>query len=93
MERNNNEYQEALEKIKNTNILKAGSSGLTVGDRHESEFKLLQELIDLNTSKKVQWLWEDEPSCPNCGEVIEADNSKRCEFCEQKLDWSEDNGN
>lgn len=48
------------------------------------------ELVKHTTPKKVVWIYDDEPLCPSCSEAIDAGNQDLCEFCGQRLDWSED---
>lgn len=47
------------------------------------------ELVDHTTPKKVVWIFADEPLCPSCSEAIDAGDQDLCEFCGQRLDWSE----
>lgn len=49
---------------------------------------ILQELIILNTPTNPSLVYEDEPLCPNCGELIE-EYDDHCEECDQRIDWSE----
>lgn len=48
------------------------------------------ELVEHTTPKKVVWIYDDEPLCPACSEAIDAGDQELCEFCQQRLDWSED---
>lgn len=47
------------------------------------------ELVDHTTPKKIIWIYDDEPVCPACSEAIDAGNQDLCEFCGQRLDWSD----
>lgn len=47
------------------------------------------ELVEHTTPKKVVWIYDDEPLCPSCSEVIDAGDQDLCEFCGQRLDWGD----
>lgn len=51
--------------------------------------ELINKLIEEHYPKKVVWIYDDEPLCPSCSEVIDAGNQDLCEFCGQRLDWSD----
>lgn len=86
-----NKYQEALDKIKNM-----GDKDL-FNEFHIEWVNTLQKLVDKETSKKPSFLnyggyklgnWH----CPNCDSIIILDSRKpkppkRCEECNQLLDW------
>lgn len=46
------------------------------------------EALEKTTPKKPNWVYNDEPLCPNCGGVLD-DSDPVCEYCHQLLDWSE----
>ena len=48
--------------------------------------KVLAELIEKQTPKKPNGVYDDEPLCPHCQEVIE-DGDAMCEACHQLIDW------
>lgn len=47
------------------------------------------ELVEHTTPKEVVWIFDDEPICPSCSEVIDDGNQDLCEYCGQRLDWGE----
>ena len=62
----------------------------------KDELDLISQLIDEHfklvnhtTPQKPLWTYDDEPICPDCGEAIDAGNQDLCEFCSQRLDWSD----
>lgn len=46
------------------------------------------EALEKMTPTKPNWIYEDEPMCPNCGEIMD-DGENPCECCNQLIDWSE----
>lgn len=76
-----NKYQEAIKAIKS--------------NYPPSNYSMLREALDLAiilleraTPKKPNWIYDDEPLCPNCGEVLDG-TEEHCDGCDQRLDWSE----
>ena len=78
-----NKYQEALDKLKNM-----GDKDL-YNERHLEWLNILQELVDKEIPKKVEYYYCDDGygSCPKCHWVLEHERSY-CEVCGQALDWS-----
>lgn len=87
---NYEEYQKALDSICNR----------CFGDGPK---KVLQELVDKATPKKVLGKWKpdydpklyypDSYHCPSCSRQLRRDRSyKYCPRCGQKLDWSDKDG-
>lgn len=94
-----NKYQEALQIIREVLhswfITKRSGEKTLLGN----QINTLQELVDKETPKKPSFLnyggyklgnWH----CPNCDSIIILDSRKpkppkRCEECDQLLDWSE----
>lgn len=50
--------------------------------------EVLQELIEKSTPKNANWIYDDEPLCPCCGEVLDT-SEVLCPKCGQRLDWSD----
>ncbi len=76
-----NKYQEAIKAIKS--------------NYPPSNYSMLREALDLAiilleraTPKKPNWIYDDEPLCPNCGDVLDG-TEEHCDGCDQRLDWSE----
>ena len=92
------DYEESLNYLtSNCNLQGIGAS--TVGEISKSKatncinnlIKEYFELVEHTTPKKPVWIYDDEPLCPACSEAIDAGNQDLCEFCGQRLDWSEEN--
>ncbi len=53
----------------------------------------LEELVERDTPKKIEYDDFEEPCCPDCGEVqctnVYATNNCFCPYCGQRLDWSD----
>ena len=76
-----NKYQEAIKAIKS--------------NYPPSNYSMLREALDLAiilleraTPKKPNWIYDDEPLCPYCGEALDG-TEEHCDGCDQRLDWSE----
>lgn len=48
----------------------------------------IKEIMEKATPKKPNWIYDDEPLCPNCGDVLDG-TEEHCDGCDQRLDWSE----
>lgn len=57
-------------------------------EEQEEATKLAIEALKKQTPTKPNWVYDDEPLCPYCQEVIE-DGDAICENCHQLIDWSE----
>lgn len=44
------------------------------------------EALEKMTPTPPNWIYEDEPLCPHCGEVMD-DGENPCECCNQLIDW------
>lgn len=86
-----NKYQKSLNYI----------SELAAWTRSDSDVEqhkdLIQELIDKETPMKPIKETNNEDyfiNCPKCGDLVYVDDWNaylhRCEWCGQKIDWSED---
>jgi membrane protease subunit (stomatin/prohibitin family) len=55
--------------------------------------EILEELVERDTPKKIEYNDYEYPCCPDCGEVqcpnVYAMNNDFCPYCGQRLDWSE----
>ena len=58
------------------------------GGEHHEAMKVAIEALEKMNPKKPNWIYEDEPMCPNCGEIMD-DGENPCECCNQLIDWSE----
>ena len=58
------------------------------GGEHHEAMKAAIEALEKMTPTKPNWIYEDEPMCPNCGEIMD-DGENPCECCNQLIDWSE----
>lgn len=81
-----NKYQEALNNVKR----------VYVESNHydEEDIRLLQELVDKETTKKFKKIMDYSVACPNCGHHLDklyGRNEDYCSRCGQKLDWSKEN--
>ena len=56
--------------------------------RNEQQENATLEKLGLATAKKPRWIYDDEPLCPCCGEVLDT-TEVHCDVCDQRLDWSE----
>ena len=94
-----NKYQEALDNAKDDIEYCYNDYGEDVPKERLKEIKLLQELVDKETAKKVKKrLKAISPihdivvgTCLNCGEEDLKANCNYCPSCGQKLDWSIEN--
>lgn len=50
--------------------------------------RLAIKALEKQTPTKPNWIYDDEPLCPYCQEVIE-DGDVICDSCHQLIDWSE----
>ena len=48
----------------------------------------IKSIMEKATPKKPNWIYDDEPLCPNCGDVLDG-TEEHCDGCDQRLDWSE----
>ena len=86
-----NKYQEALLELGEYTVVLSWSKNQTCSINELSEFKLLQELVDRATPKKVV----DKPPfksfgwCPSCNCSISRRHYPKFCGCGQALDWSE----
>lgn len=94
-----NKYQKALNNIR----FYCGNANCDeyLNPKVFEELNIIQELVDKETPKKPSFLnyggyklgnWH----CPNCNSIIILDSRKpkqpkRCEECDQLLDWSDTN--
>ena len=65
------------------------------GFNRDAVIQKIQEAMDMGaealermTPTPPNWIYEDEPLCPHCGEVMDYGESP-CEYCNQMIDWSE----
>lgn len=72
-------YRQENEKLKEALLHNAGYI-----DELEKE---LTELKELCTHKKPLWIYDDEPICTNCQNVLDGYETI-CDICNQFLDWS-----
>ena len=98
-----NKNQEALNRVNKAITIALACQGIDLKEDNETVLALitLQELVDKSTLKKPNFLnyggykignWH----CPNCDSIIILDSRKpkppkRCEECDQLLDWSNTN--
>lgn len=47
----------------------------------------ISEIMEKATPKKPVCVYDDEPLCPNCGEVLDG-TEEHCDECDQRIDWS-----
>ena len=83
-----NKHQEAWKVIKHTT-----NYDVRVFDDSDEEIRLIQELVDKATPKKVvKWLNDRSMACcPICHSAEYAEEMpKHCRYCGQALDWSEE---
>ena len=64
-----------------------GVHGCVINRRAIEIITELEGKLELATAKKPRWLYEDEPLCPCCGEVLDT-TEEHCDGCDQRLDWS-----
>lgn len=81
-------------KIKSQHMCKSIDGECTPKDilEYRREFASLlraEEALEKITPKKPNWVYNDEPLCPNCGEVL-ADGDAYCEECHQFIEWRND---
>lgn len=57
-------------------------------ERISTENDGLREKLAIATNKKPVWIYDDEPLCPNCSEVLD-DGCEHCDMCDQRIDWSD----
>ncbi|WP_041137862.1 hypothetical protein [Beduini massiliensis] len=91
-----NEYQDALNALKNSNIklyvYKDQDNVIeenqpSIFDFYHSEIFVLQKLIDKVTPTKPYCKDVDEPLCPYCHNPLDGSEA-HCEICDQRIDWS-----
>lgn len=90
-----NKYQEALDHIIKCDREDSGISYLS--DAYRNDILLLKELVDKATpTKAIQKENKDvdgyiyyERVCPNCKKYVDK-YAEYCIFCNQKLDWSDE---
>ena len=92
----NNKYQEALNILTDWFHSYKNEKGVTIHERHitpeyNKAKKILQELVDKETSKKVKPFPNSFyiKICPNCGSTLETKRNY-CDECGQRLDWSKE---
>lgn len=88
-------YQEAFKRIINDDYLNAN------GNQYDLDVKLIEELVDKATPKKIRYENAPKPSmaymysCPNCGRMLGVNCKPTyinyCDECGIKLDWSDEN--
>lgn len=94
-----NKYQEALDRAVKDIEYHYADWGNDIPSERLEEIKLLQELVDKATPKKVSPKWREgyDPKlyypksfyCPSCSRQLRRDQSyKCCPKCGQALDWS-----
>ena len=86
-----NKYQEALDilhGVANGNLIRETTCDYQ-RDKNDEYKDILQELVDKATPKKPHWIYDDEPLCPYCGEVLDG-TEEHCDECDQRLDWSDE---
>ena len=90
-------YQEALDRIKSERLWDEGLGDYyNVFDRDNKDLKLIQELVDKATPKKVtqfehegnMYCWCHE--CDHVEMIKEIDFMNYCPNCGKRLDWSAD---
>ena len=84
-----NKYQEAFNNFKTLKYI-PNAINLTMNiSLFEKDTKILQELVDKATPKKVKTFPNSFyiKICPNCGSTLETKRNY-CGECGQKLDWS-----
>lgn len=54
----------------------------------DNAVKKIRETIEKATPKKPNWIYDDEPLCPCCGEVLDS-TEEHCDECDQRLDWGD----
>lgn len=101
-----NEYQKALDEIKNTKVLIHMHDDIVneirIFDEDDMNVEILQKLVDKEKPKKPTKAkdgsyknWASYGLCPNCESVrihdYEYDRKfNRCSDCGQVIDWSKD---
>lgn len=78
-------YEEA---IKDLEQLKQSFYDLDINKSLCGSLNMAIEALEKMTPTKPNWIYEDEPMCPNCGEIMD-DGENPCECCNQLIDWSE----
>ena len=86
-----NKYQEALLELGEYTVVLSWSKNLTCSINELNEFKLLQELVDRATPKKVvnKHPFKSFGWCPSCNCSISRRHYPKFCGCGQALDWSE----
>lgn len=86
-------YQEAFKRLINDDYVDKS------GNQNELDIKLIQELVDKATPKKIRYENAPKPSmaymysCPNCGRMLGVNCKPTyinyCDVCGIKFDWSD----
>lgn len=73
-------------------IVRQADMARTNSQKHDLKFRencqKIRETIEKATPKKPNWIYDDEPLCPYCGEVLDG-TEVHCDECDQRLDRSE----
>ena len=85
-----NKYQEALDRIKNKTAIIDGEK-MTIGAAYCDTLSILQELVDKETPVKPKFVNKLDWTCPRCDAYHTKFVQYYCEYCGQKLDWSDTN--
>lgn len=72
-------YEEAIRTLKDM-------ESVFKGDSTSQAVNMAIEALEKMTPTPPNWIYEDEPLCPNCGEVMD-DGENPCECCNQLIDW------
>ena len=59
---------------------------------YKESIEILEEVVERDTPKKIEYNGYEEPCCSVCGEVqipnVYEMNNDFCPYCGQRLDWS-----
>lgn len=77
-------YEEAKEIFETLEV----QVPLGCGRDFQTARELAIEALKKQIPTKPNWIYNDEPLCPYCQEVIE-DGDVICESCHQLIDWRE----
>ena len=75
-------YEEAIKRFK----IIVNNEAYT--DSFQDACRLAIEALEKQIPKKPNYVYDDEPLCPYCQEVIEG-GDVICESCRQLIDWSD----
>lgn len=75
-----------FEQLKNDTI--NANMNMELLQKEVDEISELKSKLELATPKKPTWIYDDEPICPNCSEVLD-DGEEHCKVCDQRLCWTE----